>query len=350
MKLMRKYYTYFFLIFIGASFTGCVYNTFLTQDKKHQPPASTKDLLAHKNNSLEWWYFSNHVKDSAGTAYGIMVSLFKKYVPVAGEVLMLNYLVTDEKQQTFKSWVDYAKLPKKQLRGSTLNYKEQGKNGDWQISQLADSSWVVNIYPKNNMPSLQLKASINKPIIAEGQGGYIDFGKLGKAGYLSYTNMNITGQLSNNAFTGKGWFDKQWNCGAITKPYADWDWMGIQFENNTELMIFKMLDKKNKTSTLHATYINEVGAVQYFSGNDISLESTHNYMAQSTIMYPTTWYFNIAPLKLNGKISASFNNHETRLSVLGRSFMNYWEGKCSVQATQNNAPLNGAGFLEMTKH
>jgi predicted secreted hydrolase len=347
-----------FFCCIGVTFimlTSCIYNKHFNADKRTGTYADTTiDIQLHKRNSLEWWYFSSHVKDSLANDYGIMFTVFKRYIPIAGEYLMLNMTVTDEKNKKFYKWYDFQKLKKKHYSNKGVNIKGATKNADWimHVDSNQSFNYSVNL-KKHPIANISITQYSQKPIVFEANNGYMDYGTLGKAGYLSYTNMKTLGRLTINnstrTITGDGWFDKQWNCIRITQPTSSWIWFGIQFNNHEELMIFKTVNKKNKEIITQASYIDSLGKVSYIPSDDILLTPMQHYLSASLSTYPIRWYFEIKSLHIKGQVSPIFNEHEIDLKPLGFSFMKYWEGKCQVMATKNNMPLQGNAFLEMTR-
>ncbi len=343
---------------IGIAFvvlTSCVYTKHFNADSRTGGTADTTiDIQMHKRNSLEWWYFSSHVKDSIANDYGIMFTVFKRYLPIAGEFLMLNMTVTDEKNKQFYKWYNFQKLRKKHYTKKGLNIKGSNKKAIWHM--FLDSNHVFNysLSIKNHpISKLNITQIPRKPVILEAKNGYMDYGTLGKAGYLSYTNMNTLGTVTINdsvrSITGDGWFDKQWNCIRITQPTSSWIWLGIQFNNREEIMIFRTRNKKTKETITQASYIDSIGKVTYITNDDIVLTPMQHYLSASVSTYPTMWHFEIKSLRIKGQVRPSFNEHELDIKPFGFSFMKYWEGKCEVLATKSNIPLTGNAFLEMTR-
>jgi predicted secreted hydrolase len=335
--------------------SSCMYNKHFNTDKKVGNVADTLvDLKVHKRNSLEWWYFSSHVKDSLQNDYGVMFTVFKRYMPIFGERIMLNMTITDEKNKTFYKWYDFQKLKKKRSEKNGFSLKGSKKRAAWQLNIDSLHQFTYNVkLKKHPITSLTITQQPLKPIVHEAKDGYMNYGSLGKAGYLSYTNMKTTGSFTINNITksieGDGWFDKQWNCITITQPKSSWVWLGIQLNNKEEIMIFKTQHKKTNETIVQATYIDSIGNTTYIHGDDIVLTPVQYYLSPTFSIYPVVWNFEIKSLQIRGQIKPLFNDHEINLKPLGISFMKYWEGKCYAQITKNNKVINGNAFLEMTR-
>lgn len=346
----------FVIFFLGLCLPiiSCFYSYKGTKDANYRAPATAKDLLPHHKNSLEWWYFSSHLNDTAGNKYGVMFTVFKKYIPIMGHGLMINYTVTNEKTKTFYKWHGFKAIKKNKLKDSLFNLSQKTKKVKWVMQHLPNQQMVLNVNIKNKkIPALQATLTPIKKLIAEADSGYMQYQNMGKAGYLSYTRMATTAKLIFNknppiACQGNTWFDKQWNCGSIVKKHASWNWLGIQLANGEELMLFSTYNKKTKTTQTQGTIILQNSNTIYLNNNHILLAPSQYYKAPSGRMYPTLWAFNIPSQNITATVKPLFNNHELSLKLFGKSFMNYWEGKCEVNLIKNGVAIKGEAFLEMT--
>jgi predicted secreted hydrolase len=345
---------HYFIFFVLILCTSCLYTKTLSKDHKLSPNANLKtDILPHNRNSLEWWYFAGHLTDSSQKNYGIMFTVFKKYIPVFGHQIMVNYTLTNEADTSFKKLVSYQKVKRKYLMKNPLLLQSENRKLKWRIQQINGDSLVVEITPKkNNIPAATLFLKATKSIIKQTSTGYMNFGKAGQAGYISYPQMQTNAILTTNGnkttTTGSTWFDKQWNCINIVKPHLSWKWICIQFSNNQELMIFNTYNKKTKENIIQGSYCKPNGNMVFLKPQDIIWAESEYYKSKTGRIYPTKISLNIPSLNINGFIQPNFLNHEIALNLGLINFMTYWEGKCNANFTIDNKSVNGNAFLEMT--
>lgn len=112
----------------------------------------------------------------------------------------------------------------------------------------------VAMTDSQNDIQLRLAATAKKPMLLQGDHGYVGFSKLGEGwGYYSYPFLDLTGKIlykgESISVSGIGWFDHQWGTtGAIKNgfvrfftdmvsvfkspgTFAGWNWFAIQVED-----------------------------------------------------------------------------------------------------------------------
>lgn len=327
-----------------------------------RPVHLPKDELPHKN-IVEWWYFHGHLQDSQKKRYGFMTAFFKidlgrtkliKYVPntflrwlfplFKGRIIHAN--LTDPQNQ--KYYTHYHHMPGKlhfhqyeDIKKLGLNYSEsklRSPNTFCYDLDLNAKKFGWNLHLKNNKAPL-LEGNHNQ--------GFVDFGP-DQSYYYSLSNMDIKGSISiqgqKKKVTGQGWMDHQW--GDFSGLGAGWTWFGIQLNNKTEYMLFKL---KYAGQKKYHKLIN-------VSRPDGSQDTIH-YYSLKPLEY---WTSPITKQKYPVKYELKFKDKKQVKLVITTTIPNqemydhqmfpYYEGDCDVVGTVGRKKIKGKAFLEIVDY
>ena len=62
--------------------------------------------------------------------------------------------------------------------------------------------------------------------------------------YYSMTRLETTGEFfadgKSQSFRGESWFDHEWATNQLAPGQVGWDWLSVQFDDGTELMLYQM--------------------------------------------------------------------------------------------------------------
>ncbi len=342
-----------YLLLLLLPLASCYFAKNFSKDNTLSRPAASTDLLAHRKNSLEWWYFANHIKDERGVEYGLMFTVFKRYTLFTGHVWMLNGVVSNKKTGEVKKWVSFLKVPPRYQRNAPLKLKGENREAEFSITQVNGAEMQLEFRPKihkNKFPSFTLKTKPSKELVWHGKDGYLNYGEGVEAGYISYSNLEVMGQLRTLKdtldFAGQGWFDKQWNCIDIAKPHMSWKWLCVQFENKSELMIFYLVNKKTKASSLQGTIVDSIGNATHFDLPKEAWQERSQMRAASGKIYPVLLKIEM----LNGvlEVECPAVSHEVTIKAPFKTIITYSEMPANASFTINNQNIAGKAFVECT--
>ena len=135
----------------------------------------------------------------------------------------------------------------------------------------------------------------------------------------------------------------------LAPEQAGWDWLSIQLNDNTELMLFHIRRKDGSIDPYSSgTFVDQQGHPRHLTSADFQLEPAGEIWksAETHAAYPIRW--NIRVPSLGIALSASTPLPSQELASNSRAAPSYWEGAISLSGTRNVASLGGSGYLEMT--
>ncbi len=128
-----------------------------------------------------------------------------------------------------------------------------------------------------------------------------------------------------------------------------WDWVSLQLDDNTELMLYRFRHKDGHVDPFSAgTYVDESGHPTFLSAADFSMDPrSQTYRSPRThAVYPIAWRIAVPSFQLDLQATTPLPSQEL-VSGLGAA-LSYWEGAVVINGTRNGKPATGVGYLEMT--
>jgi predicted secreted hydrolase len=177
--------------------------------------------------------------------------------------------------------------------------------------------------------AIDLTCTDGRGPVLEGPGGVNVKGhEPGQASYYySMTRLKTVGTLTIKGklfhVDGLSWMDHEFSSDALAKNQVGWDWMGLQLDDGTDLMVYRMRDKN--------------GSTDYLSGTRITKSDT------SGASYPQRWKLSVgdqAPLVITSDLPGQ------ELITTASTKVTYFEGSATVR--DEHGRHLGAGYLEMT--
>jgi predicted secreted hydrolase len=199
--------------------------------------------------------------------------------------------------------------------------------------------------------ALELTLSPRKPPIFHGADGVSQksAGEGRASHYYSLTRLESEGRLviEGRAVAVKGWswFDQEWATNQLTEDQTGWDWLSLQFEDGTELMLFQIrLKDGGRDPYSHGTWIDAKGASTAVKNEDFELFPGRTWRSEDTGGdYPVEWTVRIPKLDLEVTVKAALDEQELVLRPIS-----YWEGSVRAVGTRGGQAIGAGGYLEMT--
>ena len=318
-----------------------------------------RDHAVHADFKTEWWYFTGNLHAEDGRRFGYQLTFFRQGVRAPGrrETARSRFVVDDLKFGHFTVTDVNARrfhFSQQLLRGA---FGEAGFGGSERTAWLGD--WSLAIGGDGTMQlraveggrSLDLRLESTKPWAVHGEGGLsVKAEAPGHAShYYSGTRMRSRGTLriDGTTFTveGASWFDHEWATNQLAPGQAGWDWFSVQFDDGTELMIYR-LRKKDGTvdGASSGSFIAADGAVRHLRASELRLEPSRHWQSPKTKgRYPLEWHIAVPALGLDLTVSTPLDSQELVLEPVS-----YWEGMIDVKGTREGRPVRGDGYLELT--
>ena len=330
------------------------------QDYKIAQPGYTfafpRDYFNHEEYQTEWWYYTGNVTSSDGRRFGFELTFFRQGVSRADsshpwfvhDLWMAHIALSDITGQRF-------------LSEERLNRAGPGIagvdaqtgllwNGNWQARITGQEQGLRGVAGKFGF-ALNLRP-VKQPVI-QGQDGVSQ--KAEGAGhashYFSLTRLLTTGSIDLDGKTyqveGASWMDHEFFSGSMAANEVGWDWLSVQLEDGTELMLYRLRHKDGSIDPHSSgSYVDENGRSQFLSAADFAMRPVaDSWTSPATkATYPVRWHVSIPRLKLELDVTTPLRSQE----LASRFGTSYWEGAIDAAGARDQSRLRGAGYLEMT--
>ncbi|HEX7021435.1 MAG TPA: lipocalin-like domain-containing protein, partial [Trueperaceae bacterium] len=265
-----------------------------------------RDEAAHPA-PIEWWYTTGHLTDEQGREYGFELTFFKLYTPPQAKLLGFvpafwladkgqvgHFAVTDLSTGRFvmDQRADFWGYDAS-TSGRTLDVHL----GDW---KLEDAPIGHHLQAAAGGYALDLRLAPAKPAAMHGSPpGIQSMGPGGVSYYYSYTRQWVSGAIGLQCglfgcktlkVTGQAWSDHQWGDFGVT-GYAGWDWYSLQFDDDTELMLYLIRMPDGSFAHSAGSYITADGRTLPLAAHDFRVTATGQTWTspRTGATYPMSW-------------------------------------------------------------
>jgi predicted secreted hydrolase len=309
----------------------------------------------HPKNSLEWWYFTGHLRDVAtGESFGVEYVFFHFSSDGKQDYQMVNFALTDPQTQQFRYDYDLGKLPAPLTATLPIGLQETKGAQTWTLTGQEGRYQLKAAMTAPAGYSIALSTTPAKPALLHGGTGYEQYGAVAQAGYYSYPRLSTTGTIEISGKThqvaGELWYDRQWNCGSVNKKEVAWDWLSIQLDAPKEdLMLYAVHNKKTNEHLGGGSHFGPLGENTHLAEGDFKLEPlTYWTSPTSKRIYPAKWRVTVPAQGYDLTIEPLVPNQELGLRVFKVLNLYYWEGMCRVSGTHHGQPVTGNAYVEIT--
>ena len=318
-----------------------------------------RDYFNHPDFQTEWWYYTGNLKSAEGHRLGFELTFFRQAVsrdPAktgAWEVrdLYLAHLALSD--------VDGGKFYHEERTnrsgpGIASANESLGRiwNGNWQI-QWHGGDQELNAIDKRFQ--LHLTLHPEKPPVIHGEKGVSQKaeGPGRSSHYVSLTRLVTSGSidLGNKKMevNGTSWMDHEFFTHQLEADQTGWDWLSLQLDDHTEVMLFHIRRKDGSIDRHSAgTYVDANGKMAHLRSSDFSLEPAGDKWTSpfTGAAYPIHWKISIPKLAIELDAKTPLASQE--LTGKTEFAPNYWEGAMVFSGQRDALPLSGVGYLEMT--
>jgi predicted secreted hydrolase len=317
------------------------------------------DHFNHPDFQTEWWYYTGNLKSADGRRFGFELTFFRQAVsrdPTKAatwdvhDFYLAHLALSDLDDGEFYQ----AERTNRSGPGIAAVNESLGRiwNGNWQIQWHGTDQELKAI---DERFQLHLTLHSEKPPVIHGENGVSQKADgLGHAShYISLTRIATYGaiDLGNKkmAVSGTSWMDHEFFTHQLEPEQIGWDWLSLQPDDHTEVMIFHIRRQDGSIDPHSAgTYIDAQGKTTHLRSSDFSLEPVGEKWTspRTGAAYPIHW--SIAIPKLGMALDAKTPLVSQELTGKTKLAPNYWEGAVVIAGTRNALPLGGVGYLEMT--
>lgn len=318
-----------------------------------------RDHFSHPSFQTEWWYYTGNLRAADGHGFGFELTFFRQAVdrdPARNSTwdvqdLYLAHLALSDltggrfyhAQRTNRPGPGVAGVDAASQRIWNGNWQVQWENADQRLQAIAEDF------------ELRLTLHSEKPPVIHGENGVSQKAQgPGRAShYISLTRLAVSGPilLRGKSFevSGLAWMDHEFFTHQLSPDQAGWDWLSLQLDDRTELMLFRLRRKDGGIDPFSAgTYIDAEGRTTHLRKEDFILQPLGSAWNSpvSGAAYPVQWRIEVGALNLKLETTTPLPSQE----LTGKSALapTYWEGAITLSGTRAARPIHGVGYLEMT--
>jgi predicted secreted hydrolase len=323
------------------------------------------DLGAHPDYQTEWWYYTGNLQTADGRPFGFQFTIFRRALTPdelesgallseatapsdwrSNQVYLAHFTISDPAGDGFYPAERFSRGAAG-LAGATAEPYRVWLE-DWSIEEIAPGQ--VRLRATTDQTALDLVLTETLPPVLHGDGGLSPKGpEPGNASYYySIVRQQAAGTVRVGVetfdVTGLSWKDHEWSTSALPPGAIGWDWISLQLDDGSSLMLFEI---RRDDGTLEATsagsYITPDGEVIHLSLGDWTLEVTDTWTSPTTGgEYPAGWRITVPSLELELEGRPLMANQELNVSTV------YWEGAVAFTGTLAGEPVSAQGYIEMT--
>ena len=334
----------------------------LRDGTEFDPLDMPRDLYAHRDAQTEWWYYTGHAETKGGDKYGFELCFFKRrtdldnFGPVplrllGNPIYFAHFAITDcnDKKFSYSHKKSANGLFDEPASASEKHYHV--RLGDWSVRESHGNHVLRATMSDDTIFEVTLKPL--KPFIMNGKErngvSYKDKGQASR--YFSYTRMALEGDLTVNGITehvsGSAWMDREFGTWTPTEKQKGWDWFSIQFDDNTELMLYHLRDSKNEISDYSSgVFIDDNGEYTPLGYEDFVIKPTGYWKSKNTkAVYPSEWEISVPKFDIEIRVEPVM--HDQELDTRGTTMIVYWEGASTVTGERGDNAVKGDAYVEL---
>lgn len=305
----------------------------------------------HPGFKTEWWYWTGNLFTGEGRRFGYQFTVFRNALapdtvthssPWRDSQLYFAHLaISDIQTEKFYAFERFSRGTPALAGAQAYPFRVWVE--DWVAEGRSDS---VHIIAGDDNSKLDLALLSSGPPVLQGNDGLSQ--KSAAAGNASYyysrTRLVTTGRVKvdGESFNvrGSSWLDREWSTSVLAEEQQGWDWFALQFDDDSELMLYQLRLRDGAIDSLSSGMIVEAdGRTRTLSTDDFRIEPTGTWTSpESGIRWPSGWLLHVHPWEATLRVTPAQKNQEMPLSI------RYWEGAVDV----SGGSKRGVGYVELT--
>ncbi len=318
-----------------------------------------RDFYSHDDFRIEWWYYTGHLEDGDGRAFGYQLTFFRVGLEESGHrenpsrwdidhIYFAHMTLSDIENGKFYFFerINRAGLGQAGAASDRLRVW----NEDWSLTQ---SGKTHHLKAREGGIEFDLQLTPSKKLVFHGQDGVSRKGEaVGNAShYFSYTRMQTQGQMTLQGktyqVTGQSWMDHEFSSSQLNEEQVGWDWFSVQLDNRTELMLYHIRKQNGAIEKFSSgTWVDSDGVAKHLVLSDDSIQPQGQWTSENSgAIYPAGW--KLAIPKHGIRLTVTPEMAEQELHHLRSISSSYWEGSVKVTGTVKGQPVKGKGYVEL---
>ena len=310
------------------------------------------DHGAHPRFRTEWWYVTGWLRTASGEDLGFQVTFFRTRPPgdesnpsrfAARQVLFAHAALSDAAAGRLLHG-ERAARQGFGLAGARTDDADIAIR-DWRLRRSPDGRWATRVTADGFALALNFRPT--QPPLPQGGGGYSRKGPKPKEAsyYYSIPHLRVSGRVLRGkraeSVTGEAWLDREWSSNYLAPNAQGWDWTGLNFDDGSALMAFRIRRKGGGTVWAGGSYRRKDGTVAVLEPSDVVFRTLATWRSPATgAVYPVSQELSIRVDERidRWRLQPMFAAQELDSRRSGLPV--YWEGAVRTRG--------GRGYLELT--
>ena len=310
------------------------------------------DYGAHPDFRTEWWYATGWLTLPDGSPLGFQSTFFRVRTGIGEnnpsafaprQLILAHAAIADPALGRLRH----------DQRSARVGFGRAGAEvgptkvwvGDWSLT-LDGSRYQAEVKGADFAYSLSLQT--DAPPMCNGDAGFSAKAPDGRHAsyYYSRPQLAVRGSVTlggrQQPVTGRAWLDHEWSSQLMPTGARGWDWVGLNFDDGSALMAFRMRAQDSTALLANASLRGSDELLEVYESAVIHFVPLRHWRSPRTgIDYPVEWQLQVG--ERDYRLQTLFDDQEldSRLSTGAI----YWEGAVRVFAHDQEV---GRGYLEMT--
>ncbi len=311
-----------------------------------------RDHFDHPDFRTEWWYYTGNLR-AGRRLFGYELTFFRQAIRrdmaetspwAVNDVYLAHFALSDIERKVFHH-TERLNRAGPGIAGVSADQRRVW-NGNWQVKWDGERQ-SLSAFAEDYAVRLTLDSA--KPPVIHGVGGLSQKmpGEGNASHYVSLTRLITSGEIevdgTRHEVQGASWMDHEFFSHRLGGELEGWDWLSLQFDDGSELMVYRLRLRGGGASGLSSgTYVDPEGRTRHLSSADIEMEPGRRWSSAATgAAYPIDWKLRVPSMGLSIETRALMDNQE--LVSTNRFAPSYWEGAIRIGGGKS-----GVGYLEMT--
>ncbi len=312
-----------------------------------------RDEGSHPNFRTEWWYVTGWIENDRNEPMGFQVTFFRNR-PGTDEsnpsrfalrqVLFAHAAVSDPKigallrdEKSARAGFGLAEASESALDVHIDDWSLR-TSGEGYVAQIAAKEFAMQLQlSPTERPMLQGERGVSR------KGAHVE----SASHYYSMPGLKVSGTLSVRGKSmrvhGLAWLDHEWSSTYMESGAQGWDWTGINFDDGSALMAFRMRSSRGVLWASASTREAHSTTVHTFQPQQVRWRALRRWRSPRTgNEYPIEWEIVVQDRRIVLRPLMDDQENDSRAST-GTV---YWEG--AVRAFDESNRSIGRGYLELT--
>jgi predicted secreted hydrolase len=318
-----------------------------------------RDHFSHPDFQTEWWYYTGNVKSADGHRFGFELTFFREGVDrdptrtgawAIHDLYVAHLALSDldgrrfyRAERTNRAGPGLAGASEAEDRVWNGNWEVRWQDGDQKLQAVDDRFELQFTLHSEKVPVIHGENGVSQRAAGRGRGSH----------YISLTRLATRGRIrllgKDLDVEGLAWMDHEFFTHQLEDDQVGWDWLSVQLDDNTELMLFRIRRKDGSVDPYSAgTFVDARGERTPLHAREFALQPAGDTWtsAVTRAVYPVHWKISVPKLAIDLEVLTPLPEQEMASGT--KLLPNYWEGAVMLSGRKGSSAMRGSGYLEMT--